>query len=149
MEWNFTHAVDIYYSCPLRQLSFHSARLVSLTDNFCSIYQAASCSINCSLNVEARMENSQCSNTRDGDSIKDVITRAVREPSRRTALSLSLKAVCRRGSLVIKSLIEFKDISPTSSTYLLKSAGRCFQQGGPSRGILWALWKIANVRWQL
>ena len=34
------------------------------------------------------MENSQCSNTRDGDSIKDVITRAVREPSRRTALSL-------------------------------------------------------------
>ena len=83
------------------------------------------------------MENSQCYNTRDGDSIKDVITRAVREPSRRTALSL--KAVCRRGSLVIKSLIEFKDISPTSSTYLLKSAGRCFQQGGPSRGILWAL----------
>ena len=79
------------------------------------------------------MENSQCSNTRDGDSIKDVITRAVREPSRRTALSL--KAVCRRGSLVIKSLIEFKDISQTS-TYLLKSAGRCFQQGGPSRGIL-------------
>ena len=98
MEWNFTHAVDIYYSCPLRQLSFHSARLVSLTDNFCSIYQAASCSISCSLNVEARMENSQCSNTRDGDSIKDVITRAVREPSRRTALSL--KAVCRRGSQV-------------------------------------------------
>ena len=129
MGWNIYSRCRylLFMSTPATE--FPLARLVSLTDNFCSIYQAASCSINCSLNVEARMENSQCSNTRDGDSIKDVITRAVREPSRRTALSLSLKAVCRRGSLVINSLIEFKDISPTSSTYLLKSAGRCFQQG--------------------